>query len=246
MLLAAMTAVWLAACGGSSIADLTGGDRGGGGFASRSGAAAGSGSTTAELSRAADDMLAISKPASKGYKIGPLDVLEVTVFKVPDLSKAMQVSEAGTINFPLVGEVPAAGRTPREVEQSLTRTLGSRYLQNPQVSVFVKEYNSQRVTIEGAVKKPGVYPIQGGMSLLQAVAIAQGLEQTADDTVVVFREINGRRAAARFIVSEVRTGNAADPQLQSGDVVVAGTSAFKEGFNQLLKLAPLASVFALL
>lgn len=238
-----MVAVWVSGCGGSSIADLTGGDRAGPAVGGQRTATASGGG---EIGRVAEDMMAISSPGSKAYKIGPLDVLEVTVFKVPDLSKAMQVSEAGTINFPLVGEVQAAGRTPREVERSLTQTLGSRFLQNPQVSVFVKEYNSQRVTIEGAVKKPGVYPIQGGMSLLQAVAIAQGLEQTADDTVIVFREINGRRAAARFTVSDVRAGNAPDPQLKSGDVVVAGTSAFKEGLNQLMKLAPLASVFALL
>jgi polysaccharide export outer membrane protein len=165
---------------------------------------------------------------------------------VPDLSKTLQVSEAGTVSFPLVGEVRAAGRTAREVEQDLTRSLGGRYLQNPQVTVFIKEYNSQRVTVEGAVKKPGVYPIQGSMSLLQAVAIAQGFEQTADDTVVVFREIDGRRAAARFDIASIRSGATRDPQLQAGDVVVAGTSQLKEGFNTLIKLAPIASVFALL
>ena len=110
-------------------------------------------------------------------------MLEVTVFKVPDLSKVVQVSEAGTINYPLIGELEAGGKTAREIEQDLTKLLGTKYLQNPQIGVFVKEYNSQRVTVEGAVKKPGVYPIVGGMSLLQAVATAGGFESNAEDTI---------------------------------------------------------------
>jgi polysaccharide biosynthesis/export protein len=243
-IMALALAACLAACGGSSLGELT--QPRSSGFAATPTAASAPGVDPEPARRAAAEMLALSTPGNKGYKVGPLDVLDITVFKVPDLSKTLQVSEAGTINYPLVGEVQAAGRTAREIEQNLTRTLGSRYLQNPQVTVFVKEYNSQRVTVEGAVKKPGVYPIQGGMSLLQAVAIAQGLEQTSDDTVIVFREVNGQRAAARFDVSAIRTGGMRDPQLQSGDVVVAGTSAFKEGFNTLIKLAPIASVFALL
>jgi polysaccharide export outer membrane protein len=145
----------------------------------------------------------------------------------------------------LVGDVIAAGKTPREVERELTALLGAKYLQNPQVSVYVKEFNSQRVTIEGAVKRPGVFPIQGNMSLLQAVAIAQGLESNSDDTVLVFRQTSGKRSAARFDIDSIRTGDAEDPPLQAGDVVVAGTSAIKEGFGNLLKVLPLASFAAL-
>ena len=100
--------------------------------------------------------------------------MDVSVFKVPELSKSVQVADTGTINLPLVGEVPAAGKTAQEVEQDLTKKLGAKYLQNPQVTVFVKEYNSQRVTIEGAVKKPGVYPVRGKTSLLQFIAMAEG------------------------------------------------------------------------
>ena len=102
----------------------------------------------------------------------------MTVFQAPELSKTIQVSEAGTINFPLIGELDAAGKTAREIEQELSKKLGTKYLQNPQISVFVKDHFSQRITVEGAVKKPGVYPIAGGMSLLQAMAEAQGFEDT--------------------------------------------------------------------
>lgn len=199
-----------------------------------------------EVRKSAEKLTAVASPESSAYRIGPLDVLDVSVFKVPELSKTAQVSEVGTINYPLVGEVRAAGLTAREVEVNLTRTLGEKYLQKPQVTVFVKEYNSQRVTIEGAVKKPGVYPIQGGLTLLQLMAVAQGTDTASDDTVLIFRQENGKRSAARFTLSELRSGGASDPALRAGDVVVANSSALKEGFNNVLKAIPLAGVFALL
>lgn len=201
---------------------------------------------TNSLQVSAATITAAGTPGNLGYKIGPQDVIEVSVFKVPELSKIVQVSEAGTVGFPLVGEIVVAGRTARDVESELTKELGERYLQNPQVTVFVKEYNSQRFTVEGAVNKPGVFPMQGRVSLLQAVAMAQGLGSVSDDTVIVFRMADGERKAARFDISDIRSGDAEDPYLMAGDVVVAGTSAFKEGFNGLLKALPITGLFALL
>ena len=271
-----LVAALLSACGTSSVNDLglgaqglepgtTVADGGGAGLAAAASKGAAkpevTGATSAVPSKAvaieaapvavaaknvSEALTSVATPGNVGYKIGPLDVLDVSVFKVPDLTKAVQVSEAGTINYPLVGEVEAAGKTAREVEHMLTKTLGAKYLQKPQVTVFVKEYNSQRVTIEGAVSKPGVYPIQGGMSLLQAIAIAQGVGPTSDSTVVVFRSTDGKRAAARYDIADIRTGAASDPRLQAGDVIVAGSSAFKEGLNNVLKVLPLASIFAIL
>lgn len=202
--------------------------------------------TTDSLHDSAEAIAAVSTPGAGTYKIGPQDVVEISVFKVPELSKSVQVSEAGTVNLPLVGEVIVAGKTAREFEKELTRQLGAKYLQKPQVTAIVKEYNSQRITVEGAVKKPGVLPIQGTMSLLQAVAMSQGLEESSDDTVLVFRNSNGARKAARFDVSEIRTGAADDPQLMAGDVIVAGTSTLKKNFNGFLKVLPVAGLFALL
>ncbi len=196
----------------------------------------------ATLSKVAVTLSSVSDPSSKAYKIGPRDVIEVAVFKVPDLSKIMQVSELGTINYPLVGEIVAGGRTPREVEQELTKLLGAKYLQNPQISVFVKEYNSQRITVEGAVKKPGVYPIIGGMSLIQAIAVAGGFENSADETVLLIRQKNGVSSAGKFDVSKMRQGKAQDVQLEVGDVIIAPTSDFKQGLEVFLRLVPLASI----
>jgi polysaccharide export outer membrane protein len=198
------------------------------------------------LARAADKLTSVSKPGASGYKIGPLDMIEFSVFKVPELTRTTQVGEGGAVNLPLVGEIQAAGRTVQEVERDLVQKLGANYLQSPQVSIVVKEYNSQRVTIEGAVKRPGVYPIRTKMSLLQVIATAEGLDSVSDATVVVFRQIEGKRMAARFDVGQIRSGATKDPTIQSGDVIVAPTSAMKGAFDAILKSLPIASVFALL
>jgi polysaccharide export outer membrane protein len=100
--------------------------------------------------------------------------------------------------------------------------------------------------VEGAVKKPGVYPIRAKTSLLQSIAMAEGFDAVADSTVVVFRQHDGRRSAAKFDVGHIRAGRAEDPAVQSGDVVVVSSSMMKETFNTLIKLLPATSAFALL
>jgi polysaccharide biosynthesis/export protein len=180
------------------------------------------------------------------YRIGPSDVLQIVVFKVPELSQTVQVADTGTVNLPLVGEIPAAGKTPHDLERELTTRLGAQYLKNPQVTVYVKEFNSQKVTITGDVKKPGVYPLTGKTTLLQVVAIAGGFEDTTNWTVLVLRHTDGKRAAAKFDVNQIQEGRTEDPTLQAGDVLVAGSSAIKKGYGAILKALPIAGLFAFL
>ena len=196
--------------------------------------------------KAANGFIAASVPGNTAYKIGPQDVIEVSVFQVPELSRVVQVSDGGTVGLALVGEIQAAGRTAQEIERDLTKTLKAKYLQNPQVTVFVKEFNSQRITIEGAVKKTGVYPLRGKTSLLQAVSLAEGLDTLADTSVVVFRQSEQGRMGARFDLADIRAGRADDPLMQAGDVIVVGTSFWKEQFSNFTRILPLASIFALL
>ncbi|RTL71315.1 MAG: polysaccharide export protein [Hyphomicrobiales bacterium] len=196
--------------------------------------------------RVADGLTAAATPGNAGYKIGPQDMLEFSVFKAPELQRVAQVSEEGTINLPLIGEIPASGRTATELERDVAQRLGKKYLQNPQVTIVVREYNSQRVTLEGAIKKPGVYPLKGKTTLLQAVATAEGFSDLAEQTVVIFRQTNGQRTAAKFDITEIRSGSATDPVLQAGDTIVASNSVAKETFQTILKALPLATVFALL
>ena len=91
-----------------------------------------------------------------------------------------------------------------------------------------------------------MYPVKGKTSLLELVAMAGGLKQTSDSTVLVLRQDGGKRSAAKFDVGNIQKGRADDPTMQAGDVVVAGTSAIKAGFNNVLKALPIAGLFAFL
>ncbi len=184
----------------------------------------------------------VADPGSEAYKIGPRDVLEITVFQVPEFPKTVQVSEKGTLSYPLAGEIVAGNKTAREIELELTKKLGTKYLQDPAVTVVVKEHNSQRITVEGNVLKPGVIPMAGGMTLVQAIAQAGGLGPTAEKTAVIFRLVDGKRLPAKYDISDIRGGKAEDPQLQSGDVVIVPTSETREGIDMVVKFLPLASI----
>jgi polysaccharide export outer membrane protein len=198
----------------------------------------------ADLAQAAATFTSASTPGNSAYKIGPQDVLEITVFKVPDLTRSVQVADSGSINLPLVGEVPAAGKTAQDIERDLTARLGAKYLQSPQVGVFVKEFNSQRVTVEGAVRKPGVYPVRGKTTLLQFIALAEGLDRdTASSNAVVFRQSAGGRSAARFNIDDINGGKAEDPVIEQGDVIVVDTSQSKMAFSYFTKALPVATLF---
>lgn len=183
--------------------------------------------------------------SGSAYRMGPQDVIEISVFNVPELSKTLQVAASGAINFPLLGEIPAAGRTQEELERDLTERLGAEYLQNPVVTVFVKEYNSQRVTLSGSVNKPGVYPIRRQTSLLQVIALGGGFQETSDSNVLVMRQKGGKRTAARFDVSDIEAGKAHDPTMQGGDIVVAGTSVIKQTWGRFLRALPVVGTFML-
>jgi polysaccharide biosynthesis/export protein len=178
------------------------------------------------------------------YKIGPQDVLDITVFKVPDLTKSVQVADSGTISLPLVGEIQAAGKSAQDVEKELTRQLGGKYLNNPQVSVLIKEYVSQRVTIDGAVKKPGSYPLRINTSLLQSVALAEGIQhEIASQQAVVVRHTGKTQVVARFDLEAIRSGQAKDPGVQPGDHIIIEASQAKVTFNNVTKMLPLLNVF---
>jgi polysaccharide biosynthesis/export protein len=165
---------------------------------------------------------------------------------VPDLAKTVQVADVGTINYPLVGQVQAAGKTAHELEHELTQKLGAKYLRSPHVTVFVREYNSQRVTIQGSVKTSGVYALKGRTSLMQVLAMSGDVDSNvASGDVVIFRTINGRRSAARFSFDAIKEGKAADPEVEPGDIIVVDTSATKVALQNVLKVLPLVGAAAM-
>jgi polysaccharide export outer membrane protein len=199
-----------------------------------------------EIARAASKYVATSTPGATGYLVGPQDVLDITVFQAPDLSKTLQVAEDGTLNLPLTGQMMAAGKSPSKLEREIATRLNARYMKSAQVTVFVKEYNSQRVTVEGAVKSPGVFPLRGHETLMQVIAKGGGLDrQVSSSNVVIFRTVDGTQTVTRYDLDSIRSG-APDPQILPGDVIVVDDSMAKQGLQVFLRLTPLASPIAFL
>lgn len=179
------------------------------------------------------------------YRIGAMDLLQISVFGVQDLDKEVRVNSNGQISLPLVGGVMAGGRTIPELEAQLAKKYADGFLQNPQVSVFVKEYSSQRITLEGAVKKPGIYPITGKTSLLQAIALAEGVDDKIADLggIVLMRQVEGKRQAAVFDLRLVRKGMVDDPQVYGDDIIVVEQSGSKSAFRRFIEAVPAIGVF---
>jgi polysaccharide export outer membrane protein len=166
-------------------------------------------------------------PGTAEYRIGSQDLLDIQVFGVNEMSRTVRVNSRGMISLPLIGPVQAAGLTAEDLQARLAAALAKDYLQNPQVSIFIKEYTSQRVTVEGAVNKPGIFPLQGQTTLMQALALAQGVDKLADTSNIrLFRGLSsaGDRTAAQFSLDAIRAGRAVDPLIQGDDVIVVETN----------------------
>jgi polysaccharide export outer membrane protein len=175
------------------------------------------------------------------YKIAPMDKLAIKVFRMTDLSGEYDVDLAGNISLPLIGQLTAANLTTEQLDEQLTEKLGAKYLEHPDVSVAIKASTAHVVTVDGAVREGGSFPVGGTVSLIQAIAMAKG---TADDAnarrVAVFRTIGGQRQAD---LTAIRRGQAPDPQIYPGDIVVVDGSSVKAAQKQILQSIPLLSIF---
>jgi polysaccharide export outer membrane protein len=182
------------------------------------------------------------------YRIGAQDLLAISVFGVEELNKEVRVNSNGQISLPLIGGVIAGGRTIPELENDLAKKYSEGYLQKPQVSVFVKEFTSQRVTLEGAIAKPGIYPITGKTSLLQAIALAGGVDDRVADLggIVLMRQIDGKRMAAAYDLRQVRRGVTEDPQIFGDDIIVVEQSASKTTLRRFIESVPVLGIFNVL
>lgn len=169
--------------------------------------------------------------AVQNYKITANDLLEIEVFGVEDLKRTVRVNTAGGITIPLVGMVIVAGLTATEAEVVIAKRYGSEFLQNPQISVFIKEFTTQRVTIDGAVNKPGIYPLTGQITLLRALALAGGGAQLANlEDVLLFRSKGaaGAQEVLRYDVKKIRNGEVEDPPLRGDDLIVVNRNGARE------------------
>lgn len=178
------------------------------------------------------------------YRVAPLDVLHINVFQVPDLSGDFPVDLTGTITLPLLGNVKAVDMTTSQLNQKLAQMLGAKYLQHPDVNVAVKSSSTRVVTVDGAVRNAGQFAVTGPLTLVQVVALAHGTDDSANPhRVAVFRTIKGQRNAAAFDLTSIRRGEAEDPRIYAGDIVVVDGSKVKSIWQTVLTSLPLLSIF---
>ena len=170
----------------------------------------------------AGDTTKKSATADPNYIIGAQDVLDISVWKEPDVSRMVPVRPDGKISLPLLNDVQAAGLTPVQLAAQLTESL-KKYVTNPQVTVIVATINSQRVYILGEVTRPGAFPLLPGMSVLQALSSAGGFTQFAKVKNIFVRRVeDGRESKYPFNYKDVINGKRPEQDilLKAGDTIV--------------------------
>ncbi|MEJ2411065.1 MAG: polysaccharide export protein [Novosphingobium sp.] len=172
------------------------------------------------------------------YRIGPSDKLAVNVYGVDDLSQVVTVDSTGDIALPLIGSMKVAGQTPEELSAVLRDKLKV-FVKQPRVSVNPDEIN-QTFTVDGQVTHPGMYPLVSKMTLIRAVARAEGANEYArEDYIVVFRKVGGRDMAALYDLRAIRQGIYPDPNIYANDVIYVGESHARRLFQSLIQGSPL-------
>ena len=176
----------------------------------------------------ATSAMSVKARAPERTTLGPGDSFEVRVYGEESLSGKHQVGDDGTITFPLVGRVEVAGRAPNEIGRTLEDALRERgILRQPTVSVFLLEHTSRRITVMGAVAKPGTISMRPGMTILDAIGNAGGLTGLASgDHTIVSRRVDGKLRRFRVAVEGISEGTADDFPVQAGDIVYVPQRVF--------------------
>lgn len=188
---------------------------------------------------------AVAADVAYDLPLGPLDVLKVDVFRVPELTGDYQVDAKGNLDLPLIGAISVRELTPQQLGKELERRYGAKYLNNPDISVRVTSSNLNSVTVEGGVNGPGIYPIPGKTTLIGAIAMARGISVTDGNPrrVVIFRKSSGKTLAAAFDLISIRRGEMADPVIYPGDTVVVDSSTLRPLYRDLMMSLPLMTLF---
>ena len=169
-----------------------------------------------------ESFAAVTLPATGDYHLGPGDLLDIQVFELPNVTFTMRVAPDGTISLVPLGRIKVEGKTPRELEDYLRRRLKESFIQDPHVSVNVREFQSQTYTVIGAVNKPGSFPLFGRRTVLAALADAGGLIEGAGSVAYLYRRApdGGYRRKTIDLNALLNEGNLAeDIPLQAGDIL---------------------------
>jgi polysaccharide export outer membrane protein len=163
---------------------------------------------------------------AQDYRLGPDDVLEITVYREDELYREVRISSNGSISFPLLGDVKAKGLTTSELERSLEEKL-TKYLKKPQVTVFIKEYST--ISVTGQVNEPGSFPLRGELSVIEAIGLAKGFTKIAGkNSVKIMRMGNDQKKTITVKVDDIsrRGDKSKDVPLKRGDIVYVPESLF--------------------
>lgn len=186
-------------------------------------------------------------PVDAAYDVplGPLDVVRVTVFRVPDLSGEFQVDTKGDLLMPLIGRVSVRDLRPDDLAIELQRRYGEKYLNDPEITVRVIATNSANITVEGGVAQAGIYALPGKTTLLGAIALARGVNPDFGNPrrVAIFRKQGGRTIAAAFDLVSIRRGQMDDPIVYPGDTVVVDSNELRQLYRDLIQTLPAIAIF---
>lgn len=179
----------------------------------------------------------------RDYRIGPTDLIGVTVYRATDLSGDYRIDATGNIMMPLAGKIDLTGMTSTEASAAIAQRLTAYYV-NPDVSITMKEMTGQRITVMGAVNSPGNYPIRPGSSLLQAVASANGLSGGANaHRVAIFRQIDGQKMAAAFDLEDISNARMEDPIVYASDIIIVDGNQTRQALRDVLITLPIIGLF---
>ncbi len=169
--------------------------------------------------------MTINPPQPQGI-LGAGDVFEVRIYGEPELSGTYRVSPDGGIDFPLIGRLQVADATDSVLAEQVT-TLLKRYVKDPQVSIYVKEYNSQKVFVFGEVQRPGTFQFEQGMNIVQAITLAGGFARLADKAgTYITRNVQGQEERIRVSVAAIGEGREPNLDLEPGDIIYVPEALF--------------------
>jgi polysaccharide export outer membrane protein len=170
---------------------------------------------------AATDIESALIDSANDYRIGPEDLLDISVWKNPELSRTVPVRPDGKVSLPLVNDIQASGLTPTALRQQLIQRF-SEYIPAPEVAVIVREVHSMKVAVVGSVKTPGRYELKSAATVLEMIALAQGFTDfAARDRIFILRQVNGETQRVPFNYRKVTSGDEqANLVVKSGDIIV--------------------------
>ena len=174
------------------------------------------------------------RDTEKDYIISADNIIEISVYGEPDLSATIRVSQDGTINYPFLGPIKAAGLSVRELETNITELLGEDYLVTPRVTVFVKEYG--KISVLGAVNSPGAYEAKENLTLTKVIALAGGFSETANTSKVKIIRIVGReKETIEVDVDQILEKAFDDVEIKPNDTIIVGEYGRISIMGQIVK-----------